>query len=137
MKVNITLTEMTLEEAQETLLKIGAVASKIFVAEETEEAEEVKPKTKKAKAKPAPVLEQDEDQEASEEANEETEEETVYVTVEDVRTAFKKAVTKQSDVKKARMAAAKILKKFGATTIDDLDKSDFEEAISLVKKLKI
>lgn len=130
MKVQIILTDITTEEAQEVLLKLNGPV-KVESVEEVE-AEEEKPKRKK---KAAPVVEETEDEEAAEEETEEAEE--TSMTVEDVRNAFKKAVGKQSDVKKARLAAAKILKKFGASTIDELEESDFEEAVNLVKKLKI
>lgn len=57
-------------------------------------------------------------------------------TVDDVREAFKNFVTKHKDIKAGREAAMKILNKFKAKKIDDLDESDFAEAIELTTKKK-
>lgn len=94
-------------------------------------------KTRKPKAKKEEPVE---DEEVADDMGfgdeEETEEDAPSVTIDEVRDAFKSFVAKHKDIKAGREAAMKVLTKYKAKKVDDLDEAVYSEVIELLKKKK-
>ena len=120
MKYTLTISDLSADEVTEVMGKL-----------ETGKPDRVKP-GKPGKVKPAPVEEVDEDNDDMGLGTEEAEESEV--TADDVRAAFQAYVKKFGDVKKGRVAAKKVLTKFKAESVDDLDEGDYEKVIATLKK---
>jgi len=111
--------------------------------EPVDEAPKAKGKKPK-KEKPAPVVEEDEEETTDEDADDmgfeadegADEEDEDAPTKEDVIAAFKAFVLKFPSTKEGREAAAAILAKHKAKKIDDLKPAVYAEVIALTKKKK-
>lgn len=90
-------------------------------------------KTKKKTTRKTKVEEPEEDDDMGfEEDGDEEGEESEY-TKEDVIKAFKAYVKNFGDVKKGRAAAKKVLKKFEAASVDEIDEDNYSEVIETLE----
>lgn len=118
-------------------VKDAAEAALIELQETPTEVIDEPKKTRKPKAKKEEVEESEE--ETTDDmgfGDEETTDNETTVSIDDVREAFKSFVAKHKDIKAGREAAMKVLTKYKAKKVDDLDEDVYAEVIETLKKKK-
>lgn len=128
MNIQLLVSVESEKELAGVLAKLNGETDVEEVAAKTTRKKKAKKKTTRKKAaKKAPEPEAEED---LDDLDFEDDEKTT--TEDDVRAALKKYVKAKGagDLKKGRLAAKKLLKKYGATSVDTLGAEDFDDIIA-------